>query len=68
MDLDIRYPIGLMFASFGAILTVFGLISDPAIYAKSLNINVNLWWGIVLFVCGSLFLGFAWSAGAKKKE
>jgi len=52
MNLDLRYPIGLMFATFGALLTVYGLISDAAIYARSLGINVNLWWGLVLLAFG----------------
>lgn len=59
MGLDIRLPIGWMFSVFGALLAGFGLISDESIYQRSLGINVNLWWGIVLLVFGlsMLFLG-----------
>ncbi len=46
-----------MFAIFGAMLVVYGLISDPAIYARSLGINVNLWWGVVLLAFGVVMLG-----------
>ena len=42
MSLDIRTPIGLMFSVFGVILTVYGFLSDPAIYGRSLGININL--------------------------
>jgi len=59
MKLDLRLPIGLMFAIFGVMLTLYGLASDPAIYARSLGINVNLWWGLVLLVFGLVMLGFA---------
>ena len=59
MGFDLRLPIGGMFALFGLILTVFGLLADPAIYAKSLGINVNLLWGVVLLVFGLAML--AWS-------
>jgi hypothetical protein len=59
MNLDLRLPIGLMFTVFGAMLTVYGLISDTAIYAKSLGINVNLWWGLVLLAFGLVMLGLA---------
>ena len=52
MNLDLRLPIGLMFAIFGAMLTVFGLASGDAIYERSLGINVNLWWGLVLLMFG----------------
>jgi hypothetical protein len=54
MSLDIRLPIGLMFAVIGALLTVFGLMSDKAIYQRSLDINVNLLWGLCLFTFGAL--------------
>ncbi|MDP3774773.1 MAG: hypothetical protein Q8Q85_10965 [Gemmatimonadales bacterium] len=59
MNLDLRLPIGLMFAIFGALLTVYGLTSDAAIYARSLGINVNLWWGLVLLAFGLVMLAFA---------
>ena len=62
MRLDLRLPIGLMFSLFGAILVVYGFVSNRAIYARSLGINVNLWWGIVLFVFGVVMFGFGYRA------
>lgn len=59
MKLDLRLPIGLMFAIFGAMLTVYGLASDAAVYQRSLGVNVNLWWGLVLLAFGLVMLGFA---------
>jgi hypothetical protein len=59
MRLDVRFPIGGMFTIFGVILTVYGIVSSPAIYAKSLGINVNLWWGLVILAFGLVMLGFA---------
>ncbi len=59
MKLDLRLPIGLMFSIFGVMLLAFGLLSDPAIYERSLGINVNLWWGMVLLAFGLVMLGFA---------
>jgi len=53
MSLDLRLPIGLLFLALGALLGVYGLISDPAIYAVSLGINVNLWWGLVMLIFGA---------------
>ena len=52
MNLDVRMPIGLMFATFGVLLTGFGLFSGAEIYQRSLGVNVNLWWGIVLLAFG----------------
>src|SRR5262249_43840866 len=52
MGLDIRVPIGLMFGVLGALLGGFGLISDKAIYDRSLGININIWWGLILLAFG----------------
>jgi hypothetical protein len=56
MGLDIRMPIGLMFSVFGLILTIYGLLSDRAIYARSLGIDINLVWGLVLLAFGTSML------------
>jgi hypothetical protein len=65
MKLDVRLPIGLMFSLLGAILVVYGLVSDRALYARSLGIDVNLWWGLVLLAFGLVMLGFALRAGRR---
>ncbi|OGT94915.1 MAG: hypothetical protein A2083_08910 [Gemmatimonadetes bacterium GWC2_71_9] len=59
MNLDLRFPIGMMFTAFGVILAGYGLVSDRAIYARSLGVNVNLWWGLVLLAFGLVMLGAA---------
>ena len=61
MSLDIRIPIGLMFGIIGLILAVFGLVSDPEIYERSLGINVNLVWGCALVAFSAFML--AWPIG-----
>ena len=66
MRLDVRWPIGGMFTLIGAILTVYGIVSDPAIYQKSLGINVNLWWGLALLAFGLVMLVFAYRAHRAK--
>jgi sugar porter (SP) family MFS transporter len=55
-NLDIRFPIGLLFTILGALLFVFGLVSDPSLYQRSLDINVNIWWGLTLTGGGILTL------------
>jgi hypothetical protein len=53
MSLDIRIPIGLMFAVLGAMLVAFDLLwADPAIYQRSLGIDINRWWGLILLAFG----------------
>ena len=59
MRLDVRFPIGGMFSILGALLTLYGITSDRAIYARSLGINVNLWWGLVLLAFGLVMLRLA---------
>jgi hypothetical protein len=69
MGLDIRWPIGLMFSLIGAMLVVYGLVtgSDAEMYKHSLDINVNLRWGLVLVVFGVAMLTMAWR-GAQKGD
>ncbi|HTY87666.1 MAG TPA: hypothetical protein VMB80_09405 [Candidatus Acidoferrum sp.] len=54
MGLDIRWPIGLMFTLIGALLMITGAATGAD--ARSLNININLWWGLVLLVFGVAML------------
>ncbi|HTI06114.1 MAG TPA: hypothetical protein VL549_12400 [Gemmatimonadales bacterium] len=68
MNLDIRYPIGGMFSIFGVVLIAYGLVSSPAIYERSLGINVNLWWGIVLLLFGLVMLWLAHRAARAVKD
>jgi hypothetical protein len=61
MGLDIRLPIGMMFTLIGLMLAVQGFFTknDVAMYQRSLGININLWWGIVLFAFGAVMLVFS---------
>lgn len=68
MDLDLRLPLGLMFAIFGVMLTIYGVVSDRAIYARSLGIDVNLWWGIVLLIFGVAMLALAQRTARRRHD
>jgi hypothetical protein len=59
MQLDVRLPIGLMFTIIGVTVAGYGLLSDRSIYDRSLGINVNLWWGLVLLAFGIAMLALA---------
>ena len=59
MGLDIRWPMGLLLLALGVILVGYGVVSDPAIYARSLGINMNLWWGLVMVACGAVMVALA---------
>jgi len=67
MNFDLRLPLGLLFGFYGVVLTAYGLISngDTKLYAKSLGININLIWGLVLAAFGIFMLLLAWRARPK---
>ena len=53
MGLDIRIPLGLIFLITGGILSVYGLVTrHSSIYERSLGVNLNLGWGLLLFAFG----------------
>ena len=58
MDIDLRIPMGMLFSMTGAVLAAFGLATRnrPDIFAKSLGINGDLWWGLVVLVFGLIVL------------
>ena len=60
MLFDIRLPIGFIFTIFGVIVSLYGLLSNQNIYDyHSLGININVYWGLVMFTFGTSFLIFA---------
>ena len=68
MGLDVRLPVGLMFAIMGALLVAYGVFGELTIYARSLDINVNVIWGSVLLVTGAIFLLLAARGGSAGSE
>jgi hypothetical protein len=56
MGLDIRIPLGLIFLIIGGIMATFGIFThgDAAIYEKSLGVDLNLTWGLIMFVFGAI--------------
>jgi len=61
MGLDIRLPLGLLFVVTGGMMAVYGLFTQGSvIYQKSMGIDINLVWGIVLLLFGSAMLLLAY--------
>ena len=54
MGLDIRWPIGIMFTLISVLLIIQGATAGPS--EKSLGLNIDLIWGIVLLIFGLLML------------
>jgi hypothetical protein len=63
--LDVRIPIGGLFTVVGGLLVAYGAVTagDATMYARSLSINMNLWWGGAVLLFGLVLLGFAWVRG-----
>jgi hypothetical protein len=59
--MDIRLPLGMLFAVIGALVASFGLATgSSAMYAqRSLGININLWSGLGMLVFGLAILWLA---------
>lgn len=59
MGLDIRVPLRLIFLLTGGIMSVYGLFTrNSGIYAKSMGVNLNLWWGLTMLVFGGVMFFF----------
>ena len=63
MGLDIRWPIGIMFTLISVLLIIEGALHGPS--EKSLGINIDLWWGVLLLVFGIFMLLGAIRGGKK---
>lgn len=58
-ELDIRWPIGLLFALMGIAVAVYGALADATAISAPHDINLNLVWGLVMLAFG---LGMIWGA------
>ena len=55
MGLDIRVPLGLIFLITGGLIFLYGLFTrGSAIYERSLGIDVNLYWGLIMLFFGAI--------------
>lgn len=58
IHVDARIAVGMFFTLTGTVLAAFGFSTrDRAdVYARSLGIDANLWWGLPLLVFGIVML------------
>lgn len=68
MRLDIRIPIGAFFSFLGVLLAGYGWLAARAIERRSLGVNIDLWWGLVLLLFGVAMLMFAWRSSARARQ
>jgi hypothetical protein len=58
---DIRRLIGALFALYGLILVVLGLVGSHTVKTKAAGINVDLWTGLGMLVFAALMLLWAFT-------
>lgn len=61
--LDLKIPLGGLLSFYGIVLVLFGIFAKKDIYGRSLGININLIWGILILAVG---LGLLLAVLAKK--
>jgi hypothetical protein len=62
----IGIPIGACLAIIGAFLAIYGIVGSPE-NAKSLGINMNLWWGLFMVAFGCVVLGLSWASPRRRE-
>jgi len=67
MGLDIRWPIALLFVLYGGILILFGATTDPAIFERSLGLNIDVAWGTAMLAFGVLMAALAFRASRRSE-
>jgi hypothetical protein len=70
LNVDARIAVGMFFTLTGTILAAFGVSTRDRmdVYAKSMGIDANLWWGLVLLVFGIVMLAFGRRGQARMEK
>lgn len=60
VQVDARVATGMFFTLVGTILAALGYSTRTRtdLYVKTLGLDVNLWYGVALLVCGIVLLAF----------
>ena len=65
---DVRWPVGTLFCSLGALLVIEGLRAPDAALAHPTGVPINLVWGGVLIAFGAAMLALSFRAKRKRKR
>ncbi len=65
---DLRIPLGWLFAVLGLLLVIAGLRATPATDARSLGMNINLVWGLVMLGFAFICLWLARREARRRKQ
>jgi hypothetical protein len=67
MKLDVRSPIGAMFALYGIVLTIYASLGDQSVAIKKTGFNANLIWGLALLAFGAVMLTLVFRSRAAER-
>jgi hypothetical protein len=56
---DVRRIIGALFALYGVVLTVTGIVGSHRVRTKASGINIDLWTGIAMIVFAAVMIAWA---------
>jgi hypothetical protein len=58
---DIRRIIGFLFALYGAVLVIVGLVGSSQVKNKAAGVDIDLWTGLGMLVFAALMLTWAFT-------
>ncbi len=70
-ELDIRWPIGLLFLALGALVAIYGAVASrstsglPIGNGRIIEFNLNVVWGVVMLLFGAFVTWGARRAGRR---
>jgi type VI protein secretion system component VasK len=66
--IDIRWPIGVLFAAMGLTLVIYGAAEPSFGSVVPLRINLDVWWGLALVLFGALMIWGAWLSDRRTRQ
>ena len=63
---DLRVPLGWLFVILGVLLVIAGFRGTPSADARSLGVNINFIWGLVMVTFGLFCLWLARRGGRRR--
>jgi len=65
-QLDVRWPIGLLFAAIGLVVAAYGAFVPQQASQPAGGGNLDRDWGLVMLIFGLLMTWGAWNAGRRR--
>ncbi len=68
-QLDVRWPIGLLFLAIGFVVALYGLSAHPEVPGGlDRGVNLDLVWGVVLVLFGAFMIWGARRASRRQQD